>query len=209
MTFARLFGEISVLLDYGRQFIIKEQKASLSSELTKLILIKVIYLVIIIGLPIIFTDFAVWQILIGFVNLHVVAGIIMSTVFQMAHVVQATCQPLPDKKNIIHNEWMVHELKTTSDFGRKNGLFSWYIGGLDFQIEHHLFQSICHVHYPKIASIIKRTAEEYGFTYNLKPSAFRYSCSFSYVIYPSFVEVCSNMVIKIIMNTNLFSASII
>jgi len=172
MTFARFFGEFSVLLDYNSQGIIKKQNTTLYLELVKLILIKVFYVAIIIGLPILFTNFTIWQILIGFVTLHVTAGIIMSTVFQMAHVVEGTYQPLPDKKNIIHNEWMVHELRTTSDFGRNNGLFSWYIGGLDYQIEHHLFQNICHVHYPKIAPIVKKTAEEYGFTYNLKPSVF-------------------------------------
>ena len=170
MTFVRLFGEISVLLDYNRQGIIEEQKTTLYSELTKLILIKVLYTSIIIGLPLLFTEFSIWQILIGFFTLHTVAGMIMSTVFQMAHVVEGTDQPLPDNNYIIHHQWMVHELRTTSDFGRKNSLFSWYIGGLDFQIEHHLFQNICHIHYSKIAPIVKRTTEEYGFKYNLKAS---------------------------------------
>ena len=141
-------------------------------ELIKLITIKIIYLAIIIGLPLLLTSFSFWQILIGFIILHVTAGMIMTTVFQMAHVVEGTHQPLPIKNNLIPHEWMIHELRTTSDFGRKNGLFSWYIGGLDFQIEHHLFQNISHVQYPKIANIVKQTAEEFGFTYNLKPTMF-------------------------------------
>ena len=170
MTFVRLFGEISVLLKYNREGITEEQHANPSWEVVKLVIIKIVYFTIIIGLPLMLTDFSFWQILLGFFILHVTAGMIMSTVFQMAHVVEGTDQPLPDENNIIHNNWLVHELRTTSDFGRKNGLFSWYIGGLDFQIEHHLFQNVCHIHYPAIAPIIQATAKEYGFNYNLKPT---------------------------------------
>jgi linoleoyl-CoA desaturase len=172
MTFSRLFGEIGVLLEYNRKGITKEQHVNPTWQLVKLIAIKIAYFAVIIGLPLYFTDFAFWQIIIGFVVLHLTAGMIMSTVFQMAHVVEGTDQFLADKDQQINNDWLVHQLHTTSDFGRKNGLFSWYIGGLDFQIEHHIFQNICHVHYPAIAGIVKSTAEEYGFTYNLKPNAF-------------------------------------
>jgi linoleoyl-CoA desaturase len=170
MTFLRLFGEISMLVKYNRMGITMHRNAKPALELFKLITTKVVYLALIFGLPLWLSDFTFWQILLGFSTLHIVAGMIMSTVFQMAHVVEGAEQPLPDKDNVIHNDWMVHELKTTSDFGRKNGLLSWYIGGLDFQIEHHLFHNVCHVHYPFIAPIIKATAEEYGIPYNLKPN---------------------------------------
>lgn len=173
MTILRLFGEITILLDLNKKGITKDYNASPVGEVIKMVLIKIIYLTIIFGLPLWLTSFSFWQILIGFVVLHLVAGMIMSTVFQMAHVVKDTYQPLPDIDRIIPNDWLVHQLKSTSDFGRKNGLLSWYIGGLDFQIEHHLFQHICHVHYPAIAPIIQKTAEEYGFPYNLKPTAFQ------------------------------------
>jgi len=172
MTFARLFGEIGVLLDYNRKGITAEQNVDPTWQLVKLIVIKIVYFAVIIGLPLYFTDFAFWQILIGFIALHVTAGMIMSTVFQMAHVVEGTDQRIVDKDQTINNDWLVHQLRTTSDFGRKNGLFSWYIGGLDFQIEHHIFQNICHVHYPAIAPIVESTAKEYGFNYNLKPTVF-------------------------------------
>lgn len=172
MTFARLFGELSMLLKYNKEGITKQLNVNATWELIKLIAIKIIYLAIIIGLPLLFTDFSLWQILIGFIALHITAGMIMTTVFQMAHVVEGTHQPLPIKNNLIPHQWMIHQLRTTSDFGRKNSLFSWYIGGLDFQIEHHLFQNISHIHYPQIADIVKKTSEEFGFTYNLKPTMF-------------------------------------
>ena len=172
MTIVRFFFEINILLDFNRKGITKELHANPLWEVVKMIAIKMIYLAIIFGLPLLFTDLSFWQVLLGFVILHLVAGMIMSTVFQMAHVVEGTYQPLPDQENTIHDNWMIHQLKATSDFGRKNGLLSWYIGGLDFQIEHHLFQNICHIHYPTIAPIVQKTAEEYGYKYNLNPTAF-------------------------------------
>lgn len=125
---------------------------------------------VIIGLPIWFTAFTWWQILLGFFIMHWTAGCILSTIFQMAHVVEGTAQPLPTAEGIVESEWAVHELRATSDFARNNIFLNWYAGGLNFQIEHHLFPTICHIHYRKIAPLVEKTAKEYGFDYNLKPS---------------------------------------
>jgi linoleoyl-CoA desaturase len=119
-------------------------------------------------LPILFTPYTWWQVLIGFFILHFTSGIIMSTVFQMAHVVNGVEQPLPNKNNIITNEWAVHQLRTTANFAKDNKLLNWYVGGLNFQIEHHLFPNICHIHYPKIAPIVEKTALDFGIAYNTK-----------------------------------------
>jgi linoleoyl-CoA desaturase len=102
--------------------------------------------------------------------MHFTAGMIMSTIFQMAHVVQGAEQPLPDAKGIIHMEWTVHQLHTTSDFAQKNVILNWYAGGLNYQVEHHLFQHISHIHFPQIAPIVKEMTTKYGITYNVKPS---------------------------------------
>ena len=88
----------------------------------------------------------------------------------MAHVVEGAVQFLPDEEGIINTEWAVHELRTTSDFARNNLFLNWYVGGLNFQIEHHLFPNICHIHYRKIAPIVEKTANQFGFNYNLKPT---------------------------------------
>lgn len=170
LTLLKFFGDFVELIKSNKAGTTKELKGSPVHEMVRLIIIKVAYLAIILGLPILFTDFSFWQILIGFITLHIVAGMIMSTVFQMAHVVEGTYQPLPGEDNTIYTEWMLHELMATSDFGRNNGLLSWYIGGLDFQIEHHLFPNICHVHYKEIAPIIEKVSKEFGYSYNLKPT---------------------------------------
>ncbi len=170
MTLAKMVTDIGQLADFNRIGITKEQQRNPKTEIVKLIITKVIYFSIIIGLPLVFTSFKWWQVLLGFGILHIVAGMIMSTVFQMAHVVEGAEQPLPDSNGVIKNEWAVHELHTTSDFARNNLFLNWYIGGLNFQIEHHLFPTTCHIHYRKIAPIVEKTVREFGFTYNLKPS---------------------------------------
>lgn len=170
MTLSKLVTDFSQLLEYNRAGITQEQHAKPGLENLKLIVSKILYFAAIIGLPLLFTSFNWWQVLIGFSVLHVTAGMIMSTVFQMAHVVEGAEQPLPDSNGVIKNEWAVHELLTTSDFARNNLFLNWYIGGLNFQIEHHLFPNTCHIHYRKIAPIVEQTAREFGFTYNLKPA---------------------------------------
>lgn len=165
MTVLKLFGEINTMIGYNKEGVTKQMGANPKAELLKLILTKIIYLAIFMTLPILFTDFSIWQILLGFFVMHVVAGMIMSTVFQMAHVVMGVYQPLP-KDGIIPSERLVHQLKASSDFGKKSGLLSWYIGGLDFQVEHHLFPNICHMHYAAISKIVEKTAREFGLKYN-------------------------------------------
>ena len=139
-------------------------------EYAKMVVVKILYLFVFIGLPLLITGFTWWQVLLGFFIMHWTAGFIMSTIFQMAHVVEGAKQFQPDNEGIIHTEWAVNEVLTTSDFARNNWLLNWYAGGLNFQIEHHLFPNICHVHYHNIAPIVEKTANEYGLFYNLKPS---------------------------------------
>lgn len=166
MTITKIFTDISQLNIYRKTGTLKALNEKYSRQLLWLIITKIIYIGITLVLPLIFTDYTWWQILIGFVTMHATASVIMSVVFQMAHVVDDTDQIQPDENDIIHNELNVHQLMTTCDFGKNPGILSWYIGGLDYQVEHHLFPNVCHIHYPKIAPIVKQTAEEYGIPYH-------------------------------------------
>jgi linoleoyl-CoA desaturase len=170
MTLSKLITEFSQLAAFNREGITQEQGHRPGVELLKLIVIKTFYFSLLIGLPLVFTKYNWWQVLFGFCIMHVTAGMIMSTIFQMAHVVEGAQQPLPDENGIIHTEWLVHQLNTTSDFARNNHILNWYVGGLNFQIEHHLFPNVCHIHYRNIATIVEQTAIEFGLAYNLKPT---------------------------------------
>ncbi|MBB6612516.1 acyl-CoA desaturase [Pontibacter sp. Tf4] len=131
----------------------------------KLVAMKLLYFFIVLGVPVLFFGIPFLQVLLGFLLMHFVAGIILTVVFQLAHTVEGTSHPRPDEHGIIENDWAIHQLNTTVNFSRHNKILSWYVGGLNFQIEHHLFPRICHVHYPAIAGIVKETAAEFDIPY--------------------------------------------
>ncbi|WP_018478925.1 fatty acid desaturase family protein [Pontibacter roseus] len=133
--------------------------------LLKLIGMKVLYFFVVLGVPSLFFGIPFVQVLLGFLLMHFVAGIILTVVFQLAHTVEGTSHPRPDEHGNIENDWAIHQMNTTVNFSRHNKWLSWYVGGLNFQIEHHLFPRVCHVHYPAIAHIVKETAEEFGIPY--------------------------------------------
>jgi linoleoyl-CoA desaturase len=125
---------------------------------------KLFHLFIFIGLPIYMVGFTSW--LISFLIFTLVAGFVLSIVFQLAHTVEHTAFPMPNEvTGKLDDEWAIHQLKTTANFATKNKLVSWLVGGLNFQIEHHLFPKISHVHYPAISKIIKQACQEYGIDY--------------------------------------------
>lgn len=132
----------------------------------KMVLLKLLYFAAFLGLPWLVGGLPFWQVAIGFLAMHFLSGVILTVIFQLAHTVEGTSHPLPAvETGIIENDWAIHQMNTTVNFSRKNRWLSWYVGGLNFQVEHHLFTNICHIHYPKIAPIVKQTAEEFGIPY--------------------------------------------
>ena len=132
---------------------------------TTLIITKMIYVSIWIVLPIVI-GITWWKVLLGFFVMHYTAGLILSIVFQLAHVVDETSNPVPNEEGEIENTWAIHQLYTTANFAPKNAIVNWFTGGLNHQIEHHIFPNISHVHYSKIAEIVKETARECNLPYH-------------------------------------------
>lgn len=126
---------------------------------TILVVTKIIYVMIWIVTPMLF-GITWWKVLIGFFVMHYTAGLILSIVFQLAHVVEETDNPVPNEHGEMENTWAIHQLYTTANFAPKNRLINWFTGGLNHQIEHHIFPNISHIHYGKIAEIVKQTAKE-------------------------------------------------
>ena len=126
---------------------------------------KIIYVLIWLVIPIVFMEISWWKILIGFFVMHYVAGLILSVTFQLAHVVEESEMPLPEKDGNMKNTWAIHQLFTTVNFGTKNKIVNWFTGGLNHQVEHHIFPNISHIHYGKIAKIVKQTASEFNLPY--------------------------------------------
>jgi len=143
-----------------------EGKLDKPKQLRKLVSYKLAYFAFTFALPMILSPLLWWQVIVGWLILNMVAGLILTVTFQLAHVVEGVAFPVPSDDGKLENEWMIHQLKTTANFAKNSKLVTWFVGGLNFQIEHHLFPNICHVHYKKISDIVKDTAEEYGIIYN-------------------------------------------
>jgi linoleoyl-CoA desaturase len=95
-----------------------------------------------------------------------VAGFTLSIVFQLAHTVEETEFPKPFlATGRVEDEWALSQLKTTANFATRNRFITWCLGGLNFQIEHHLFPKVSHVHYPAIGRIIRQTCKDLGVPY--------------------------------------------
>jgi linoleoyl-CoA desaturase len=102
-----------------------------------------------------------WVVLLFYGVAVTVMGMVSATVFQLAHCVEQAEFPLPRKDTgRIENAWAIHQVETTVDFARGNRVVTWLLGGLNFQIEHHLFPRICHVNYPAISKLVEQTCRE-------------------------------------------------
>jgi len=130
---------------------------------------KLFFIAFYIALPIVMIGWKWW--LIGFIISQFTLGLTLAIVFQLAHVVEhaefdaAGVDPVK-----IENEWAIHQVKTTANFAFSNKLVTWFVGGLNYQIEHHLFPRISHIHYPAISKIVKETCEKFDLNYIYFPS---------------------------------------
>lgn len=158
---------------YEKQDLFKTQNTTFKKELIRLLIYKTFYYIYIIGLPIAL-GVSPWIVIVGFFLMHFIAGFILGIIFQPAHVMETSEFPQPENpSDVLGQGWAEHQLRTTTNFAPKSRLFSWYVGGLNFQIEHHLFPNICHVHYKDISEIVKKTAREYNLPYNVQPTFMR------------------------------------
>lgn len=165
-----LVKDFARLQKYEKDGHLRKQKTTLANEWAILIVSKAVYIFYMLVLPTLILPLLWWQVLIGFVLMHYIAGFILAVIFQPAHVIDGTEYPLPDTEGKMDNSWAIHQLHTTTNFANQNRLLSWYVGGLNFQVEHHLFPSVCHVHYRNIAPIVRQTAVEFGLPYKSEPT---------------------------------------
>jgi linoleoyl-CoA desaturase len=122
---------------------------------------KAVFLSLAFGVPLLFHP--LWGVLLCYVVAAAVAGIVLSVVFQLAHCVEGAEFPMPKEGTArIEHAWAVHQAETTVDFARRSRVAAWLLGGLNFQIEHHLLPRICHVNYPALSPILQQTCHEFG-----------------------------------------------
>ncbi len=132
-------------------------------------LTKVFYLGIALVLPLFFNTW--WHVLVVLLLINLVVGLTLALVFVLHHTVEGTAFASPDPKSgAMEQEWAVHQVETTANFAPRSKLAAWYLGGLNFQIEHHLFPGVCHLHYPRLTKMVEETCRDFSVRYLSYPS---------------------------------------
>jgi linoleoyl-CoA desaturase len=158
------------MMDFNKYFKRKVHNMALQkmdlSEHIIFWLSKILYAVFYIAIPVHFVGWTAWAV--GFSCMHITMGLTLALVFQLAHVVEDVAFVFapgiePQK---IEEEWAIHQVRTTANFAPRNKLISWFVGGLNYQIEHHLFPKVSHVHYPAIAGIVKEVCTRHQVSYH-------------------------------------------
>jgi linoleoyl-CoA desaturase len=130
---------------------------------------KLLYLLFYVVIPILCVGPLAW--LIGYAVMGVVAGIFVSYVFQLAHAVEGPeFDAVGMEDRLIESAWAAHQVKTTANFSRNNALITWFVGGLNFQVEHHLFPRISHIHYPALSRIVQEHCRRFQLPYHSFPT---------------------------------------
>ena len=111
-----------------------------------------------------------WAVLGAYLGFAMITSLIMATTFQLAHCVEEASFASAEQARARRPVWAVHEVESTVDFCPRNPVLTWALGGLNFQIEHHLFPLLPHTHYPKIAEIVRRNCAKHGIRYSSQPS---------------------------------------
>lgn len=158
------------IFQYRKKGLGVKSRKKFSLQVTRMTVAKVLYWVVVLGLPMWLNPAAWWLTLIFFLTMHFIAGMISTTIFQGAHVMPEAEYPMPNEEGNVKDSWFVHQLRTTCNFSPKSRVFSWFVGGLNYQIEHHLFPNISHVHYRKISKIVRETAQEFNIPYHVYPN---------------------------------------
>ncbi len=150
-----------------RFFIKKDAQSSFITipEAITLVAFKIINITTFLIIPMLVLPMPPWQVFLAYLGFVSATGLTMTVIFQLAHIVEDVAFPLPNEEGRIENSFAKHQLMTTSNFGTRSRLCCFLFGGLNFQIEHHIFPYVCHIHLPKIAPIVKATAKEFGLPY--------------------------------------------
>ncbi|MGB0166544.1 MAG: fatty acid desaturase family protein [Luteibaculum sp.] len=158
-----IWKDFSSLSDYKKRGMFKNEK-EVKRELWGNIAYKLAYFGIFLVIPIITLSVPFWLTILMFCAMHFVCGHYLAIVFQTAHVMpEAKFEKIDE--NASQENWFVHQILTTANFAPKNKMLSWILGGLNYQIEHHLFPNISHIHYPKLSKIVKQTTQEFNLPY--------------------------------------------
>jgi linoleoyl-CoA desaturase len=153
---------------FSRKIVVTEMKMTVKDHIVFWVS-KILYVAFYVIIPIMLVGFLPW--LVGYLMVNMTMGLILALVFQLAHVVEKTqFEKAGETRRLIDQEWAVHEILTTANFNPRNKWISWFVGGLNFQIEHYLFPRVSHIHYPAISRIVEAECRKFNLPYHSYPT---------------------------------------
>lgn len=165
-----LVKDFRQVVQFEREGLLRKEKKTLRRALSEITVLRIVYYGYTIVLPVLFSGLAWYQCIAGFVLIQMIAGLSLACIFQPAHVMETSDFAPPDEARKMENSWAVHQLLNTADFAPRSRFLNWFIGGLNRQIEHHLFPQVCHVHYSALSGIVRDTAREFDLPYHVYPT---------------------------------------
>lgn len=135
------------------------------SEYFFLFFYKLICYTLYIGLPLLLAPHSWGHVVWGFLIMHFISGYYLSIIFMLAHGVEPVHFSVPQGDPVVQKDWAVHQMCTTANFSSDSKVAAFLTGGLNLQVEHHLFPLVCSVHYPALTKIVRDTAKEHGVPY--------------------------------------------
>ena len=126
---------------------------------------KLVHFGLFLGLPMVISPYAWWQVLVGYLAMLASVGFTLAVVFQLAHVVEGTQFPEADSSRRLADGWASHQLRTTANFSQGSSVATFFFGGLNNQVEHHLLPGVCHIHYTALAPVVRACAADHGLPY--------------------------------------------
>ena len=171
MTVSWVFmKDFKQLVDYKNSGMTTNYDTGFGQIILRVVLFKAAYLFLTLALPIYILPLPWYGTLGCFFLMHFIGGLILGMVFQAAHIMEICEFSKPNDEGKMKDEWAVHQLRTTTDFAPNNKLVTWFVGGLNFQVVHHLFPKVSHVHYPALAPIVEQTAKDFDLPYHCIPT---------------------------------------
>ena len=126
------------------------------------IIFKIFFLVSFIFLPTYYFGFKQAMILL-FIR-QSITSLVIENIFIVNHI-----QPsLHSHNSEIH--WSINQIKTSCNWSSNSRFFNWFTGGLNNQIEHHLFPTMNPYLYTRISPIVKNTCKKHHIPYNDFPT---------------------------------------
>jgi linoleoyl-CoA desaturase len=168
-----IFYDVLHLNLFSKEFGAGDGKGHPTGKIVGMFLWKAFYFFYMLVIPYLVLGLPFWKILIGFMVVHYATSLVLCPIFQVAHIMMETTHAIPDKKGQIKDTWAENQVKSSCNFSLDNKLLTWFVGGLNFQLEHHLFPWICSIHYPEIQPIVKETIAKYKLPYNVHPTLFQ------------------------------------